>query len=380
MRSFSGRVTGCGIALCALALGGCADVRRSVPSSVSTDMATHVGDGGPSSHDGGCTQVTTWPGISATGAFDDSGPVTSASSNRQASAPFDVLSVEDWHTKTVETYPKTLTFMSGDKYSACEVCVLLSEGVSAVGAAQAVYFAQGGSATVTKADQSAAGEMKASVSNLLLAEYDVDKDVLVPGGRCWQVGSAAFEVNWAEADGGLPTDGGSADMASGCAPRINEVQTAGTDATGAATDEFVEIYNPCPGAVDLTNWKLVYRSAGDNSGSADSTLATFSAISLPAGGYLLIGGKTYLGTKDVTMVGSGLSATGGAVGLRNASGTRVDSVSYQTLSAPNALTEGKPAMNPPAGMSIGRDPTSTDSNDNSVDFTVQTPTPRAANN
>jgi predicted extracellular nuclease len=194
------------------------------------------------------------------------------------------------------------------------------------------------------------------------------------------VGSASFDVSWsASQDGGPSLDGGAADMATGCAPRVNEVQTTGTDATGAATDEFVELYNPCSGAIDLTDWKLVYRSAGDNSGGADSTLVTFSALSIPAAGYVVIGGKTYAGPKDVALVGSGLSGNGGAVGLRNASGIRVDSVSYQTLTTTNALTEGAPAPNPPAGKSIGRNAASLDSDDNSADFTIRTSTPGAAN-
>lgn len=41
---------------------------------------------------------------------------------------------------------------------------------------------------------------------------------------------------------------------------ISEIQTAG----GTATDEFIELYNRTPGAVDLTNWKLkVMDSAGN---------------------------------------------------------------------------------------------------------------------
>lgn len=161
--------------------------------------------------------------------------------------------------------------------------------------------------------------------------------------------------------------------------RINEIET-GTIAS--ATDEFVELFNAGGVAADIGGYKLVYRSAA---GTSDVLLATVPAIAVPAGGYYLFGGSGYIGsvTADQRFVsGTGLSAMGGGIGLRNAIGTLVDSVGYGT--ATNAFIESAPAPAPPTttppGSSIGRLPNGTDSNDNSIDFKVTaSPTPRAPN-
>ncbi len=159
----------------------------------------------------------------------------------------------------------------------------------------------------------------------------------------------------------------------GCTPLINEVQTAGA----TLTDEWVEVFNPCSSAIDLTSWTLGYRSAGNNA----RTLYTFTQ-SIPAGGYLLIAGSGFSGDPtlvDGNFVGSGLGKTGGAVALLK-SGKFADGVSYGTLTVANAYTETNPAPAPPAGESIARLPNGVSTGDNSKDFQVTTtPTPRAAN-
>lgn len=79
-----------------------------------------------------------------------------------------------------------------------------------------------------------------------------------------------------------------------CYPVINEVMT-GTSAS--STDEFVEIYNPCPYAMDLNGWKLVYRSASNVnpvSGPDSAILVTWTNVVIPAGGYLVYGGNGIL--------------------------------------------------------------------------------------
>src|SRR4051812_4177803 len=56
-----------------------------------------------------------------------------------------------------------------------------------------------------------------------------------------------------------------------CTVKINEVQTGGA----TALDEFVELYNTCPDRpLDLTGWKLVYRS---DTGTTDVTRVAFAA-------------------------------------------------------------------------------------------------------
>jgi predicted extracellular nuclease len=65
---------------------------------------------------------------------------------------------------------------------------------------------------------------------------------------------------------------------------INEFSTG---VTGAATNEFVELYNAGTSSLDVSGFKVVYRSA---SGTSDSTLATIPA------GTQLAAGAFYLGS------------------------------------------------------------------------------------
>jgi hypothetical protein len=160
---------------------------------------------------------------------------------------------------------------------------------------------------------------------------------------------------------------------------VNEFMTG---VTGAAADEFVEIVNAGSVSVDVSGWKLVYRSA---TGSSDTTLATIPAgTTIPAGGFYLFGGSGYSGTPAPDQnFGTGMAAAAGGVGLRNADGTLVDSVGYGPTAA-NGFVEGSPAPAPGTtaapGSSDIRLPDGDDTNENSVDFTVASPpTPRATN-
>jgi hypothetical protein len=164
---------------------------------------------------------------------------------------------------------------------------------------------------------------------------------------------------------------------SGCHPVVNELQAGGV----TASDEWVELFNPCSASIDVNGWELDYRSAGNNSGAAD-TLILGLTQKIAAGGYLLLVGPDYSGraNADGGWSSGHLSGSGGAVGLRDASGALVDSVAYKALTAANDFTEGSPAPNPPAGSSIQRLPNGADSNNNYKDFHVtSSPTPGAAN-
>ncbi len=160
--------------------------------------------------------------------------------------------------------------------------------------------------------------------------------------------------------------------------RVNEVAT-GTSASGA--DEFVELANTGTAPADIGGWKLVYRSA---TGTTDVALATVpAATTLGAGGFYLLGGAAYGGAQPADQSFSpGLASTGGAVGLRDGTGSLVDSVGWGT--ATNALVEGTAAPAPPTtaapGSSIERLPNGHDTNANATDFTVTaSPSPRASN-
>jgi hypothetical protein len=160
--------------------------------------------------------------------------------------------------------------------------------------------------------------------------------------------------------------------------RVNEFMTG---STGAASNEFVELWNAGSTAVDVSGFKVAYRSAA---GTSDTTLATIPAgTTIPVGGFYLLAGSGYLGSHvpDQTFSAS-LAATGGGLAVRDASGTILDSVGYGE--ATNAFVEGQPASAPPAtaapGSSSGRIPDGHDTNDNAADFSVSsTPSPGASN-
>jgi Lamin Tail Domain/Collagen triple helix repeat (20 copies) len=176
----------------------------------------------------------------------------------------------------------------------------------------------------------------------------------------------------------VPSGGGGGGGGGSATLVINEFMTG---MTGAAANEFVEVANVGTAAVDVSGFKLVYRSAG---GTSDVALGTIpSGTSIPAGGYYLFGGSGYAGSPAADQSFSfGIAATGGGVGLRNADGALVDSVGYGT--ATNAFVEGSaaaaPATTDAPGTSAARLPNGHDTNSNSADFGAATPpTPKASN-
>jgi Lamin Tail Domain/Collagen triple helix repeat (20 copies) len=161
--------------------------------------------------------------------------------------------------------------------------------------------------------------------------------------------------------------------------RVNEVMTG---MAGAAANEFVELVNAGSEPIDASGYRVVYRSAA---GTSDTLLGTLPAGTvLAAGAHYLLGGAGYAGPVPADQsFATGMAATAGGVGVRNADGTLFDSVGYGATAA-NGLVEGQSATAPPTtsspGSSIGRMPDGADTDDNSVDFAVSaTPTPRGVN-
>ncbi len=154
---------------------------------------------------------------------------------------------------------------------------------------------------------------------------------------------------------------------------INEVQTGGV----TASDEWVELYNPCANPIALAG-KLVYRSAAASNDT--STIATLTGKTIGPGGYFLVANSGYTGsaTPDMTpFEGSGIADAGGGVGLRDGSGNIVDSMAWGTAS--NGFAQGNNAPKETSGKSIARQPNGANTHHNDVDFAVSTPTPRAMN-
>jgi hypothetical protein len=166
-----------------------------------------------------------------------------------------------------------------------------------------------------------------------------------------------------------------------------------TRGPSAATDEFVELYNPTDSPIDISGWKLQYNPAS-GTGWLDRAILPASS-SIPARGFFLIANQSYIGsvTPDYTSAlwnsGSGMADNGHSRIITGAS-AEVDKVGWGTAVAP----EGSAAPNHGTtanGNSVERKATATstadslftggahmllgngqDTNNNSVDYVVQT--------
>ncbi len=156
--------------------------------------------------------------------------------------------------------------------------------------------------------------------------------------------------------------------------KINEVQTAGPN---GATDEFVELFNPCSGAVSLSGGKIVYRAA--TSGGDTFTFATFAGETIPARGYFVVANGNFTGTSNIKPFegGGGMAVAAGGVALKDATDVVVDSMGWGT--ATNAFVEGSPCGAPTSGQSAARSSDGFDYDVNATDWKLSTPTPGAAN-
>ncbi|MGA9526121.1 MAG: lamin tail domain-containing protein, partial [Myxococcaceae bacterium] len=140
---------------------------------------------------------------------------------------------------------------------------------------------------------------------------------------------------------------------------ISEI-SGGNGSGTAATDEFIELYNPTSAPVDLSGWKVQYKSAAGASYSASVTLPAGTVIQPKR--YLLLGGANYSGpvAKDVSYTfDTSASTTGGghvrigtpSMGTAVNDANEVDRVGWGTANA----AEGSAAPSHPAvGGSLER--------------------------
>jgi hypothetical protein len=169
-----------------------------------------------------------------------------------------------------------------------------------------------------------------------------------------------------------------------CHPVINEV-LAGTAAS--ASEEFVELFNPCPDTVNLDGSRVVYRDAASSTtvGSPDTAvLFMLQGVVLAAGGYQVYGGVGYRGPSNGALLRGIAEVPGAAVGLRDRNAYLMDSVLLGAIPNGSAFIEGgiaapAPVLSSSPGISVSRVPNGTDTNVNGNDFKVTAATPMAAN-
>lgn len=153
---------------------------------------------------------------------------------------------------------------------------------------------------------------------------------------------------------------------------INEVYGGGGNSGATLTHDFIELYNPTSAAVSLTGYKLEYFSA---SGTLIGT-CTLAGLTIASNSYFLVeqakgnGGTTSLPTPDHACT-LAMSGSNGSVQLSSATDV-VDLVGY----GPTVTKfEGTPAAGTTNPTSVSRT-NFADTDVNSADFTVGTPTPQ----
>ncbi len=145
---------------------------------------------------------------------------------------------------------------------------------------------------------------------------------------------------------------------------ISEV-SGGNGSGNAATDEFIELYNPTNADVNIGNWRVQYKSATGSNYNASYTIPAGTFIQ--AHGYFLLGGANYSGpvARDLsygsTIDVSASTTAGGHVRIgpgltTNVNDVAVDKVAWGTGNSP----EGTAAPSHPAvGGSLERKALST---------------------
>jgi hypothetical protein len=153
---------------------------------------------------------------------------------------------------------------------------------------------------------------------------------------------------------------------------ISEFRTRGPN---GASDEFVEIYNPTSSIISIGSWQLrVLTGTG-----SEATRATIpSGINLsPGQHYLIANSSGYSGsvTADQTYTTGVVDA--GGVAIFDDLGTRIDSVGLNTVFATYTETSPLTALTVDNNQSYERifdiSGVCTDSNDNSMDFFLRSP-------
>lgn len=156
---------------------------------------------------------------------------------------------------------------------------------------------------------------------------------------------------------------------------INEVDY---DQSGADTEEFVELYNSGPNAVDLTGYVVEFFN-----GSASQSIYntdTLPNITLAAGSYFVIC-QNMATVANCDLLGAAIqNGAPDAIAIRDASSAIVDALSYEgNTTAPYTEGTGAGSDSTAAGIGLARTVNGYDTNDNSADFSQLPITPGTTN-
>jgi hypothetical protein len=189
-------------------------------------------------------------------------------------------------------------------------------------------------------------------------------------------------------DGNAETSSDVCDGTGGCAgvvvsgsePKliINELDY---DMSGIDETEFLEVYNPGPGAATLSRWKLQHVNGSDAAVLWTRNLSEGGAT-LAAGAYLVFGSPSIiaglpLGVQSVD-IGTVAFQNGGPDGVRlMLDGAFASGLSYEGKMV--GTGEGNGAPEDTAANSLQRCPNGADTHDNSVDFVLRPPSPGVVN-
>ncbi|MBI2005239.1 MAG: lamin tail domain-containing protein, partial [Candidatus Aenigmarchaeota archaeon] len=155
---------------------------------------------------------------------------------------------------------------------------------------------------------------------------------------------------------------------------INEFTTRGPN---GSYDEFTELYNPTNNDINITGWKLQYKSAlGD---TWQSKVGSGITGIIKSRSFFLLASKSYSlsTTPDYLHTANwGLADTGGHLRIIDLNSTVIDKVGWGDANEP----EGFAAPSLEEGKSLERKSLTTDTNNNSNDFILIAPTPRNSQN
>ncbi len=141
---------------------------------------------------------------------------------------------------------------------------------------------------------------------------------------------------------------------------INEVSS-----DGAASTEWVELYNPTSTSINVSGWRIGDQNTFDTPADDDDTFPSVTPI--PPGGFAVVittGSSVVVPGSALTItlpngtIGSGLNDPGDSVILRNSANTIIDTTNYGTESS--FFTSQSAA--PGSGQTISRNPNGVDTN------------------